>query len=140
MSPLLGRRVARFNRTVTNRVGRPIASRIPGFGVVRHIGRSTGRVYRTPVNVFAHGDGFVIALTYGSDTDWVRNILAADGCELVTRGRRAAVRSPRVVRDERVRLVPPAVRPMLRLLGVTEFLMLARTGPGTTTSRPAPSR
>lgn len=129
MSPLLGRRVARFNRTVTNRLGRPIASLVPGFGVVRHVGRSTGRVHRTPVNVFAHGDDVVIALTYGSRTDWIRNVLVAGRCELVTRGRRTAVGSPRIVRDERARLVPPAVRPMLRLLGVKEFLLLSRTGP-----------
>ena len=45
-----------------------------------------GRLYQTPVNVFAAKDGYVFALTYGPDTDWVKNVLAAGGCELRTRG------------------------------------------------------
>jgi putative N-acetylmannosamine-6-phosphate epimerase len=46
------------------------------------------RVYQMPVNVFATEEGYVnFALTYGPDTDWVKNVLTADGCELWTRGR-----------------------------------------------------
>jgi hypothetical protein len=36
MTPLLGRRVAWFNRHITNRITRPLARRLPGFGVVEH--------------------------------------------------------------------------------------------------------
>ena len=59
---------------------------MPGFGVVVHHGRHSGRRYQTPVNVFPAKDGYLLALTYGQDTDWVKNALAAGGCELRTPG------------------------------------------------------
>jgi deazaflavin-dependent oxidoreductase (nitroreductase family) len=85
MTPVLGRRTAWFNRHVTNRITRPLARWLPGFGVVEHIGRRSGRRYRTPVNVFRPGASYVIALTYGVESEWVQNVLAAEGCDLVTR-------------------------------------------------------
>ena len=123
MSPL-GRRVAHFNRGVTNHLTRPFASRLPGFGVVVHTGRRSKRRYRTPVNVFAARGGYVIALTYGAESDWVKNVLAAGGCELETRGQRKQLTEPELFDDEGRRQVPALVRPMLRLLGVTEFMRL----------------
>ncbi len=78
--------LGRFNRRVTNHVAGPLAGRLPGFAIVIHTGRRTGRRYRTPVNLFRSDDDFVIALTYGALGDWVRNVLAAGGCEVETRG------------------------------------------------------
>jgi deazaflavin-dependent oxidoreductase (nitroreductase family) len=128
MTPLLGRRVAWFNRHITNRITRPLARRLPGFGVVEHAGRRSGRRYRTPVNVFRAGASYVIALTYGVESDWVQNVLAAGGCDLVTRGRRYRLTAPAIVHDESRRLVPPPVRPVLRLLRVADFLRLEDAG------------
>ncbi len=79
--------VRQWNKAGLNRVTRHIAPWMPGLGVVVHRGRRSGRLYQTPVNVFAAEDGYVLALTYGPDTDWVKNVLAAGGCELRTRGR-----------------------------------------------------
>jgi deazaflavin-dependent oxidoreductase (nitroreductase family) len=79
------RTVGRWNKAGLNRVTRHIAPWLPGFGVVVHRGRRSGRRYRTPVNVFATQDGYRFALTDGQDADWVRNVLAAGGCELETR-------------------------------------------------------
>ena len=124
--PRLGRRVARFNRLVTNRLTSPFARRMPGFGIVVHTGRRSGREYRTPVNVFRRGDGFVVALMYGSDAQWVRNVLAAGGCRLITRRREHRLVEPRVVHDERAEAVPAPVRPILRAMRVSEFLTLRR--------------
>jgi deazaflavin-dependent oxidoreductase (nitroreductase family) len=122
---VIPRSVARVNRRVTNHLLGPLAARLPGFGVVTHSGRKSGRRYRTPVGVFAAPDGYVVALTYGKDTDWVRNVVAAGGCELETRGRHVHLTAPRVVHDESRRLAPRPVRPILRLLGVTDFLQLS---------------
>ena len=69
---------------------------MPGFGVVVHQGRRSGRLYQAPVNVFATEDGYVLALTYGPGTDWVKNVLVAGGCELRTRGRAIRLASPRL--------------------------------------------
>jgi deazaflavin-dependent oxidoreductase (nitroreductase family) len=124
VSTRLGRRMARFNSRVTNRVTRAPARRLPGFGVVVHLGRTSGRRYETPVNVFHVPGGYVIALTYGADAEWVENVLAGGGCELIVRGRGLRLVAPEIVRDDEQHLVPAAVRPLLRFMRVTEFLRL----------------
>ena len=124
--PLLGRRVARFNRRFTNRLTRPLARWLPGFGVVIHAGRLSQRRYSTPVNVFSEAGGYVIALTYGTQSDWVKNVLVSGGCELITRGRRYELSAPEIRHDEQQRLVPLLVRVPLRLLRVTDFMHLSR--------------
>ena len=118
--------LARVNRRVTNRLLGGVATRLPGFGVVVHTGRRTQRQYRTPVNVFPHADRYVIALTYGPDTDWVRNVLASDGCTLETRGRTLRLMRPRLFRDERRGSMPALVRMILGLARVSDFLELTR--------------
>lgn len=117
--------LGRLNRRLTNRLLRPVAGRVPIFGVVIHRGHRSGRLYRTPVNVFSDPDGFVIALTYGSRAEWVQNVLAAGGCAILHRGRRIELVAPRLVRAARPpAAIPAPVRPILRLLRVTEFLLL----------------
>jgi len=111
MGTRLGRRTAHFNRRVTNRLTRPLARRLPGFGVVVHRGRKSGHQFQTPVN--AAQDGYMIALTYGADSQCVKNVRAAGGCELITRGRRRELTSPEIVRDPQQRLVPRGLRPFL---------------------------
>jgi deazaflavin-dependent oxidoreductase (nitroreductase family) len=121
--------VARFNRSVTNPVLSPLARRLPGFALVTHVGRRSGREYVTPVNLFRHGDGWVIALTYGADSQWVLNALAAGAIGVETRRRRLRLVGPEVVSDPRRSLVPPPARWMLGLLGVDEFLLLREPAP-----------
>ena len=116
--------LARFNRRVTTRILGSLAPYLPGFGVVMHTGRKTHRRYRTPVNVFRRGDGYVIALTYGPEAEWVRNVLASGGCTLETRGRRLRLTRPRIVHDERRRSVPAPVRAILGWINVSDFLEL----------------
>lgn len=118
--------VARFNRTVTNRVTGPFAGRLPGFAIVHHTGRKSGRHYRTPVNIFPRPDGYIAALTYGPDRDWVRNVIAAGGCELEIRGKMIRVGEPEIVHDPGRGDMPPGVRQILGLIGVTDFLHLAK--------------
>jgi deazaflavin-dependent oxidoreductase (nitroreductase family) len=117
--------LAAFNRRVTNHVTRPFAKWLPGFGIVVHTGRRSQRVYRSPVNVFVAPGGYVVALTYGADSDWVKNVMAAGGCELITRGRTVRLRAPEIVHDESRRHLPRLVRPILRLLGVADFMRLS---------------
>jgi hypothetical protein len=65
--------LARFNLHMTNRLLGPLARHLPGMGVVLHIGRKTRRQYRTPVLVFRRGNQLIIALTYGRESQSVRN-------------------------------------------------------------------
>jgi deazaflavin-dependent oxidoreductase (nitroreductase family) len=120
----LPKRLARFNRHVTNPVLGPLARRLPGFAVVSHVGRRSGRAFRTPVNLFRAADGYVIALTYGADSQWVRNVLAAGAVDVETRGRRLHLVEPRIVHDPDRALVPVAVRPVLGLAKVDDFMVL----------------
>jgi deazaflavin-dependent oxidoreductase (nitroreductase family) len=122
--------VARWNRVGLNRVTRPFASRLPGFGVVVHTGRKSGRTYRTPVNVFRVAGGFVIALTYGVETDWIKNVLASGGCEIETRGRLVRCTSPRIYHDESRRDIGLPARPILRLINVADFMSVSAVPSG----------
>ena len=119
--------LGRFNRHVTNPVVRTFAGRLPGFAIVVHRGRSSGRRYRTPVNAFARPDGgYTLALIYGPDSQWVRNVVAQGGCTLETAGRRVEQVNPRVVHDPSRRPAPPPVRAILALLRVEYFMELDR--------------
>jgi deazaflavin-dependent oxidoreductase (nitroreductase family) len=118
--------VARFNKRVTNRVTSLVAGWVPGFAIVSHVGRRSGRRYRTPVNVFRDGARYVFALTYGADADWVRNVVAAGGCEIRTRGRSIELHDPERFRDATLGKVPIPARWLLGLIHVDEFLALTR--------------
>jgi deazaflavin-dependent oxidoreductase (nitroreductase family) len=123
----LPRWLARLNRRLTNPALRPLAGRLPYFGVVLHRGRTSGRVHRTPVNVFPYGDGFVIALTYGSGVDWVKNVLADGRCQLLHRRMVVELVDPTVLQlDEVTHAVPGWIRSMLEILDVSETLTMVR--------------
>lgn len=122
--------LARANRHITNPLLGPLALRLPLFGVIEHRGRRSGRLYRTPVNVFAMPGGYLLALTYGAESDWVKNVLAEGGCHLESRGRRHRLMAPRLVHDEGRRGVPAPVRLPLRLLRVSDFLLLSEAAYG----------
>lgn len=117
--------VAAFNLAVTNRITSRFAARLPGFGILTHVGRKSSRVYRTPVNVFRAPDGFLIALTYGRESEWVRNVVAAGGCELETRGVRYQLSAPTIVHDPTRRRFPLFVRIVLRLIGANDLMQLS---------------
>ncbi|MGA2825903.1 MAG: nitroreductase family deazaflavin-dependent oxidoreductase [Streptosporangiaceae bacterium] len=130
--------VARWNKAGLNRVTRHVAPWAPGLGVVVHRGRRSGRRYQTPVNVFPAEDGYVFALTYGPDSDWVKNVLAAGGCELHTRGHTIRLAAPRLYRDETRQAIRPFERQVLRALNVADFLALSVAPAGTGTASDAP--
>jgi deazaflavin-dependent oxidoreductase (nitroreductase family) len=117
--------LAKINIVLTNRITGLFAGWLPGFGILTHVGRKSGRVYRTPINVFRASKGFVIALTYSSQSEWVKNVLAAGGCELKTRGKKYQLSSPNVVPDPTRRRFPIPVRLVLRIVGADEYMELS---------------
>jgi deazaflavin-dependent oxidoreductase (nitroreductase family) len=117
--------VAAFNRIFLNRITALFAAQLPGFGILTHVGRKSGRAYRTPVNVFRVPDGFLIALTYGRDSEWVKNVLAAKRCQLETRGVVHELSSPTIVHDPTRQRFPLPVRTILRLIGANDFMHLS---------------
>ena len=117
--------LTRVNLAVTNRLTMPLASRLPWFGVLEHVGRRTGVLRRTPLNVFRSGpDRWVIALTYGPGVQWPRNIEAAGECRMLIQGRWLRLAEPRRFRDRSRATMPLPVRWVLTLLGVDQFVEL----------------
>ena len=123
--------LAKINIAFTNRITGLFAGWLPGFGIVTHVGRKSGKVYRTPVNVFRVPTAFIIALTYSSQSEWVKNVLAAGGCELKTVGKKYRLIAPKVVRDPTRRRFPFPVRIVLRIVGADEYMEVS--------ANPAPS-
>ncbi|WP_205625486.1 nitroreductase family deazaflavin-dependent oxidoreductase [Actinomadura atramentaria] len=117
---LVPRRVAEFNKVVTNRVQGVWAPYLPPWAVVVHRGRRSGREYRTPVVALLSGGRVFIALPYGADSDWVRNLLVAERGGVEYGGRLRRVVRPRVVEAEQGEDVdlPPLVRAALRRVDV----------------------
>jgi deazaflavin-dependent oxidoreductase (nitroreductase family) len=122
----LPRALARLNRVGLNRLIRYVVPWFPGFGLVLHVGRRSGRVYRTPVTLFVRNGRYVIALTYGAESDWVRNVLAAGGCRIRHGGREVRLTDPHVVHDPSRSAARPLERIFLRLFGVADFLVMER--------------
>jgi deazaflavin-dependent oxidoreductase (nitroreductase family) len=59
--------------------------------------RTSGRPYATHVGAVATDEGFVIALVYGSETDWLKNVLASGSATIVHEGSTYRVDEPEVV-------------------------------------------
>ncbi len=69
------------------------------------------------MNVSRVPDGFLIALTHGLDSEWVKNVLAAGGCELETHGVRYVLSAPTIVHDPTRGRFPLFVRPVFGIIG-----------------------
>jgi deazaflavin-dependent oxidoreductase (nitroreductase family) len=120
----------RVNRVFTNPLLRSLARVVPPLAVVHHVGRKSGKRYRTPVVAFADAGGFVIPMTYGRDVDWARNILHAKGCEIERMGRRHALHNPRVVAGKTAApRLPAAVRGTLVAANLPGFVLLDERKP-----------
>ena len=92
--------------------------------VICHTGRTSGRAYQTPVDIITTGDGFLIALPYGTRADWVRNVIASGSATV-------DVDAPIIAATSDVEAqIPARTLRTLRLFGVTECLSLRRVADG----------
>jgi deazaflavin-dependent oxidoreductase (nitroreductase family) len=115
--------MATFNLRYTNKVTRHIAPWAPFFALLTHVGRTSGRRYETPVNVFQVDKRWVFALTY-DESQWVKNVQAAGHCQIRTRRHDVALAEPERLHDPTRALIPIPFRWILRLVGVEDFLVL----------------
>jgi deazaflavin-dependent oxidoreductase (nitroreductase family) len=118
--------LAKINIAFTNRITRLFAGWLPGFGILTYVGRKSGKVYRTPMNVLRASNGFIIALTYSSQSEWVKNVIGAGGCELKTAGKKYQLSAPEVVRDPTRRRFPIPVRIVLKVVRADEYMELSK--------------
>lgn len=95
------------------------------YGVLHHIGRSSGATYESPVEAVRTSDGVIVPLMYGPRVDWCRNILAAGGCTLSLTGKEFTLSAPEVVPAIIAEPQLPAKNArMLHRLGVAHYLSL----------------
>jgi deazaflavin-dependent oxidoreductase (nitroreductase family) len=136
----LPRFMRRVNRVFTNPLMGTFAWLVPPLAVVHHVGRKSGRAYRSPVVAFRSADGFVIPMTYGRDVDWARNIVKAHGCEVDQMGRRVRLHNPRIVGFKAAEPhLPAIVRPALRAADFPGYVLLdLATEKSQRSGKPAP--
>lgn len=95
----------------------------PIFAVVEHRGRRTGRVYRTPVAARRSSNGFIIALAFGAQVDWCRNLVASGGGTIQWRGDVYSVTAPeRVDAVTVLSTFDPVQRLLLRIAGIDGYV------------------
>jgi deazaflavin-dependent oxidoreductase (nitroreductase family) len=141
-SPAAFDRVRRFNKRVLNPLMLRLAGRSHWYaGCLEHVGRRSGRTYRTPVVALPVLDGFVVPLPYGTHVDWLLNLLAAGTGSLKVKGVQYTVRQPRVlVADKLSGELPPMWRAVSRLYGSQHFLRVVATPVATSLGAPSDAR
>ena len=95
---------------INKRVFNPRAVRGGKWQVMRHVGRSSGQQYRTPVEAHRVDDGYVVMLVYGSKSDWVRNVLAVGSATLEVDGRTVDLVDPTIIAPEEAFALHPVGR------------------------------
>lgn len=122
-------RLRTFNKYVTNRVLRRFAHSSRGpFAILRHTGRRSGKEYETTFWVWPQGDDFVIALTYGPEVDWLRNLQASGNGTLFWHGKTYTISNPELI-DSSVALpaFPAFIQFVMRRLGTHQFVRVQAT-------------
>jgi deazaflavin-dependent oxidoreductase (nitroreductase family) len=95
------------------------------WGLLTHVGRRSGRSYQTSLGTYPYGDGFLLPLGYGTQTDWYRNIMAAGICELAWKGQTYQLEQPEIISGPNVLHAWPVWdRIVLRLAGMHDFVWL----------------
>lgn len=117
--------ITRYNKRYLNKV----MIHLTGLGPIvtlEHVGRRSGAVHRTVLMAFRHGDVVTIALTYGPDVDWYKNIRAAGRCRMRHHDRLLDLGAPRVLSPgEGLSRMPAPARAILAGPGnVRDFIEL----------------
>ena len=106
----------------------PVMLRLAGTrywyaSVVHHTGRRSGKEFATPVVVERVGDQFIVPLPYGTQVDWLRNVLTAGRARITTKGQAYDVASPEIIdATEALPLLPRDRRRTFERTGIDHFL------------------
>jgi deazaflavin-dependent oxidoreductase (nitroreductase family) len=117
----LPRWLARVNKRVFN----PMELKRGTRPVLTHMGRWSGKTYRTPLDAHPVDGGYMFILNYGSDSDWVQNVLAAGTAVLKIDGNEVELVSPTLVSKEAAwQLLSETTKPPADYLRITEYLRM----------------
>lgn len=81
--------------------------RVSPWGVLEHVGRATGAVHRTPVTPHLVDDHVFIPLPYGTDVQWVQNVLVGGHCRVQLHETIYDLDEPRIVMASENPSLPP---------------------------------
>jgi len=110
---------------INKRVFNPRALTNGRWKILNHVGRSSGRLYRTPLDAYQVDDTYVFILVYGSRSDWVQNIMAEGTANLEAHGEMVDLVSPRLIPyDEAWSLLDGIAKRPPGFLRVDEFLQM----------------
>jgi deazaflavin-dependent oxidoreductase (nitroreductase family) len=110
---------------INKRVFNPAELRRGVRPVLTHVGRSSGTVYRTPLDAHPVDGGYVFVLVYGARSDWVRNSLAAGRARLTIDGQEHELTAPRLISgDEAWQAIGDTVKRPPAALRITEYLRM----------------
>jgi hypothetical protein len=99
----------------------------PLWGVLRHIGRKSGTTYAIPVVALPTRGGFLIPLPFGDQTQWLKNLQAADHAGLRHAGCEYVIERPEVLDLETAgRDLPGWVRFASGRVGIDQFVRVHR--------------
>ena len=112
--------LAKLNKRLFN----PGQVRKGRYPVVTHVGRTSGRTYRTPLDAFPTETGYVLVARYGPESDWIQNVLAAGEATLRVDGIEHALGSPRLVELDQVLEALGPAEPPRGLTTAEDFLLM----------------
>lgn len=115
-----------FNKYALNHLTGLVArAGIGPFCIIQHKGRKSGKLYETTIQAYRTADGFIMALTYGKDIDWLKNVLAADGCKLYYKRTWYALKNPKLMDQQNgLPYFPYPEKAILGLIGIQDFVKL----------------
>jgi deazaflavin-dependent oxidoreductase (nitroreductase family) len=102
----------RFQIKYVNPLLRPLSKRMPGFAVITHRGRTSGKEYETIVTAYRKGGVLAIGLVHGK-TNWVKNVLAAGEADIHVGRKDLHLVNPRVLPVGTVDATLPRIPQML---------------------------
>jgi deazaflavin-dependent oxidoreductase (nitroreductase family) len=124
--PRMGGLFLRAARATAGRM-RPLAGKRwnPIFSIVRHTGRRSGHTFETPVAARRTEDGFVLALAFGREAHWYRNLVAASGGTIRWRGVEYPVGAPEAIGvDEALGAFNAVQRAGLRAADIDGYILV----------------
>jgi deazaflavin-dependent oxidoreductase (nitroreductase family) len=127
-SPTVLGAIRRMNRSVFNPHQMKSAGQPGSYAsIIRHRGRTTDQAYETPIQAIRTDDGFLIGLPYGSQSDWLQNVVAAGSASLVHEGETHSVDQPELIdMESAAEYFSPEEQRTHRLFGVDQALRLRR--------------
>lgn len=115
-----------FNKYALNHLTGLLAKAGVGpFCIIQHTGRKSGKMYKTTIQAYPIQNGFIIALTYGPEIDWLRNVQAANGCVLHYHRKAYALKNPVGMKaNTALPYFPSFENAVLGFIGIEDFVRL----------------